>query len=86
MAAVVATSGPATEPRELLNAKTELQGVGVAVTSEMHVCAVERALQFVVDSADWTYFVWGESSAQSLAPAGGRTRVWAHNRSDVCRR
>ena len=55
-AAVVATRGPATEPRALLNAKTELEGAGVAVTSEIHVCAVERALNFGVDSADWTYF------------------------------
>ena len=54
-AAVVATSGLATEPRALLNAKTELQGVGVAVTSEIHVSAVERPLSFGVDSADWTY-------------------------------
>ena len=38
-AAVVATSGLATEPRALLNAKTELEGAGVAVTSEIHVFA-----------------------------------------------
>ena len=55
-AAVVATSGLATEPRALLNAKTELEGAGVAVTFAIHVCAVERALKFGVDSADWTYF------------------------------
>ena len=42
-AAVVATSGLATKPRALLNAKTELEGAGVAVTSEIHVCAVESA-------------------------------------------
>ena len=55
--AVVATRGPATEPQALLNAKTELQGVGVAVTSEIHVCAVERGLKYGVNSADWAY-VW----------------------------
>ena len=65
-AAVVATSGLATEPRALLNAKTELQGVGVAVTSEIHVCAVERALNS--ESTQPTGHMCGESSAQSLAP------------------
>ena len=87
-AAVVATSGPATEPRALLNAKTELQGVGVAVTSEIHVCAVERALKFGVDSNDWAYSVW-----RILCPEPGplpedANRVWAHNifRPDVRRR
>ena len=44
-AAVVATSAPATEPRALLHAKSELQGVGIAVTSEIRVCAVEKALK-----------------------------------------
>ena len=55
-AAVVATSGLATEPRALLNAKTELQGVGVAVTSAVHVCAVDRAVKVGVDSTDKAHF------------------------------
>ena len=72
-AAVVATSGPATEPRALLNAKTELQGVGVVAISEIRASAVERALKFGVDSADWAY-VW-----RILCPEPGPCpRVWAH--------
>ena len=55
-AAVVVTSGLATEPRALLNSKTDLQGMGAAVTSEIHVCEVERALKLGIDSADWAYF------------------------------
>jgi hypothetical protein len=60
--------------------------VGVAVTSEIHVCAVERALKFGVDSADWADL--GEYSAQSLAPCRRTPTVCAHNRfhPDVRRR